>query len=411
MRRAVRRRAAALLAGALALCVLGGCGGGSGAGTKVRGGELVIYSSAPQRGPSAAQGRDVDAGARLALDDAGQKAGKFKVRYVALDASGDKGRWDPARVSANARRAAANPRTIAYIGEIDPEASAISIPILNKEGILQVSPLDTAEGLTRTDGAGPGEPDKYYPSKGRNFARIVPADHVQAAATATYMKARGVTKVFLVSDRSGYGNSLGRQVADKVKNRGIAVAGSDFFAPGGSDDASLTSKIQASGADAVYVGADQPSDAVSFVRALHAAAPQVSLFGPARLAVPSFTKAIGPAGSVTFLTDPTLDPKLYPPKAAPVFKAFKARYGREARPEALYGYEAMAAVLEAIKAAGDAGNDRKAVTEAFFATKDRESVLGTYSIDGDGDTSLTDYGGYRVRSGAPVFDRVLRPAG
>ena len=411
MRRALDRRIGALLPGALALAVLGGCGGGSGGGTKVRGGELVIYSSAPQRGASAEQGRDVEAGARLALDDAGEKAGKFKIRYVALDDTGGKGRWDPARVSANARRAVANARTIAYIGELDPGASAISIPILNKAGILQVSPLDSAEGLTRTDGAGPGEPDKYYPSQDRNFARVVPADHVQAAAAATYMKVRGVTKVYLVGDRSGYGTSLGRQVADRVKDGGVGIAGSDSFAPGTTDFASLTSKIEASGADAVYVSADEPSDAASFVRSLHAAAPQLSVFGPSRLAVPAFTKAIGPAGSVTFLTRPTLDPKLYPPKAGSVFKAFEERYGRPGRPEALYGYEAMAAVLEAIKAAGDAGNDRKAVTQAFFATKNRESVLGTYSIDGDGDTSLTDYGGYRVRSGAPLFDRVLPPAG
>ena len=59
----------------------------------------------------------------------------------------------------------------------------------------------------------------------------------------------------------------------------------------------------------------------------------------------------------------------------------------------------MALVLDAIKRAGDKGNDRQAVIDALFATKDRESVLGTYSIDENGDTTLTDYGVYTVKDG------------
>jgi branched-chain amino acid transport system substrate-binding protein len=34
-------------------------------------------------------------------------------------------------------------------------------------------------------------------------------------------------------------------------------------------------------------------------------------------------------------------------------------------------------------------------------------VLGTYSIDRNGDTSLTAYGAYRVRLGKLAFDEVV----
>ena len=71
----------------------------------------------------------------------------------------------------------------------------------------------------------------------------------------------------------------------------------------------------------------------------------------------------------------------------------------------MYGYEAMAAVLDSIEKGGD---DRAAVVQAFFSIKDRQSPLGTYDIDPDGDTTLSDYGGYKAKGGKLVFDRVIK---
>ena len=68
----------------------------------------------------------------------------------------------------------------------------------------------------------------------------------------------------------------------------------------------------------------------------------------------------------------------------------------------------MSSVLAAMKAAGDKANCRQDVIDAFYSIKDKESVLGKYSIDPDGDTTLTDYGGYRVKGGALEFDKVIK---
>ena len=57
---------------------------------------------------------------------------------------------------------------------------------------------------------------------------------------------------------------------------------------------------------------------------------------------------------------------------------------------------------------GDKGNDRQAVIDAFFKIKDRDSVLGKYSIDENGDTTLSDYGGDKVEGGKLVFDKVIK---
>jgi branched-chain amino acid transport system substrate-binding protein len=63
----------------------------------------------------------------------------------------------------------------------------------------------------------------------------------------------------------------------------------------------------------------------------------------------------------------------------------------------------MAVVLDSIGRADDP-LDRGSVIDAFFATADRGSILGTYSIDDVGDTTLDRVGAYESRAGA------LRPA-
>ena len=69
----------------------------------------------------------------------------------------------------------------------------------------------------------------------------------------------------------------------------------------------------------------------------------------------------------------------------------------------------MSLLLDAIKRAGDNGNDRAAVVDALMSTKDREGVFGKYSIDQNGDITLTPYGIYKIEDGAMVFDRGIEP--
>ena len=137
--------------------------------------------------------------------------------------------------------------------------------------------------------------------------------------------------------------------------------------------------------------------------------PTAKLFGPDGVATVDFTKEI-PADvqKQTFLTAPTLSPDELPEAGQKFYDDYEAEYGEpqdEIDPYAVYGYEAMDIVLDAIEQGGD---DRQAVIDAFFATKGRESVLGTYDIDPDGDTTLSDYGGYIAKDGKLVFDRVLK---
>lgn len=371
---------------------------------------LTIYSSLPLQGDSRPQSQSVVNGEKLALEAAGGKVGAFTIKYVSLDdATAAAGKWDPGAVSSNARKASQDAGTIAYLGEFNSGASAISIPIVNQAGILQVSPSNTYVGLTDAKGADKGEPDKYYPTGKRNYGRVVPYDGIQAAAQATYQKDQGCTKTYILNDKEVYGKGLGDNTAKALEAQGVTVVGNDGIDTKAANFRTLAQKIKSAGADCMFFGGITDNKAAQVWTDVHAALPQAKLFGPDGVAESAFTSKISPsAQAVTFITNPTLDPKLYPPAGQKFFSDYKAKFGIDPEPYAIYGYEAMSVTLAAIQRAADKGNDRQAVIDAFFATKDKESVLGTYSINANGDTTLSDYGANVVKGGKLVFAKVIK---
>ena len=388
---------------ALSMGVAACGGGGGGGGNKAKGGTLTIYSSLPLQGTTRGNSLDVIKGERLALSQNNSKGGSCKVQYKSLDDStAQAGQWDPGQTSANARKAAQDKSTIAYLGEFNSGASAISIPILNEAGIQQISPSNTALELTKNPGpAGKGAPDKYYPTGKRTYARVVPADHIQGAALADWMKELGVKKLFVLNDKQVYGSGVAKTTADAAKLAGIKVLGNQGIDPKAPNYRSLAASIKAKGADATFYGGITANNAVQLFKDLGAAMPNAKLFGPDGVAETAFTKDL-PAGIAarTYLTVATINPKDYPPAGQKFFKDFKAKYGGGTpEPYAIYGFEAMSLTLDAMKRAGSDCNDRQKVIDQVFSTKNRVGVTGTYSIDKDGDVTLNQFGRYRVIGG------------
>jgi branched-chain amino acid transport system substrate-binding protein len=405
--------ASGCLVTALALGVAA-CGGGGDDKSSGGGGEgrtsLTIYSSLPLQGDSRPQSEDVVNGEKMALEEAGGKVGKFTIKYSSLDDStAATGKWDPGQTSADARKAAQDASTIAYLGEFNSGGSAISIPILNEANILQISPSNTYVGLTRAEGADKGEPDKYYPAGKRTFGRVVPADHIQAAAQVAYQKDQACKKVYILNDKEVYGKGIAVQVESIGKAQGLAIAANEGFDTKAANFRTVAAKIKSSGADCMFFGGILQNKGAQVFKDVHAANPNMKLFGPDGVADSAFTTKLGSdVEKMTYITNPTLDPKLYPPAAQDFFAKFKEKYGKDPEPYAIYGYEAMKVALLAIQNAGDKGNDRQAVIDAFYKIKDRDSVLGKYSIDENGDTTLSDYGSDRVEGGKLVFDKVIK---
>jgi branched-chain amino acid transport system substrate-binding protein len=370
-------------------------------------GTLRIYSSLPLSGDFPQQPRDVLRGERMALGEAGGIAAGRPLQLVSLDdATSAAGEWDPLRTARNALRAAGDSLTIAYLGEFNSAASALSIPILNEAGILQVSPSNTYLGLTR-EGAGAGEPDKYYPTGIRSYGRVVPADHLQAAAIATLLASRGVKRALLLDDAEIYGTAMAAMVRRDATARGIQVQG-PFHMRGRHLRARVGRLVRRAHASAMVFGGITDNNAAAIFTAAHRAAPAMTLVGDDGVCESAFTERLSArVARHTFITFPALPSSAYSAAARVFVTAFRARYGHAPEPYAIFGYEAMKVVLAAVDAGGA---DRAATTQAFFATRDRDSVLGRYSIDSNGDTTLSTYGLARVEHGQPTFDQVLDSA-
>ncbi len=113
----------------------------------------------------------------------------------------------------------------------------------------------------------------------------------------------------------------------------------------------------------------------------------------------------------TKVTVATLSPDEYPPDGKKFFADFSKKYGDDnPDPYAIYGYEAMSLILDTCAELGPDCSDKQAMIDALFATKGRESVLGTYDIDENGDTTLTDYGIYSIKGGELTFDQTIKAA-
>src|SRR4051812_43035153 len=326
-------------------------------------------------------------GIRLALSEAGGKAGNMTVKYQALDDStAQAGNWDPGQTAQNARKVAQDSKAVGYIGEFNSGASAISIPILNQAGIPQVSPANTYVGLTTNEpGSEKGEPQKYYPTGKRTYLRIVPRDTIQSAALLTLMKQDGCTKVAIANDKETYGAGLARLLELQSKKVGVNVISNDGIDKAASNYRSYASGIKAKGADCFVFSGVTANGAVQINKDVAAAIPNVKLYGPDGTCESGFTnpskkgipKTIGAKYQCTVAT---LNLSSYP-GGKEFLDAYKKRYGGESPdPYAIYGYEAAKLYIDTIKGLGDKGTDKAAVLDALYKTKDRNSALGTYSF-------------------------------
>ena len=378
---------------------------------------LTIYSSLPLQGANRIQNEAVVNGIKLALEQAGGKAGGREVRYISLDDStAQAGNWDPGQTSSNARKAAQDEKAIGYIGEFNSGASAVSMPILNQAGLAQVSPTNTYTGLTADErGIERGDPDRYYPTGRRHYARIVPRDTVQGAALALLMARSGCRRVFVLHDGEIYGRGLALSVRSSAPRNRLRVVGFREISRRGAHYRRLAASVRRSRPRCVFFGGVTANGAVPLFRDIGRLVRGIRLFGGDGIAESEFTdpREGGVPQSVARrvrITINVLGPSAYPPAGRQFFRAYVSRYpDAPLVPYAIYGYEAMSLLLDAIDSAGPAGNQRAAVVDALFGTRDRPSVLGKYSIDPRGDTSLTNFGVYRIARGALFFDSVVKP--
>jgi branched-chain amino acid transport system substrate-binding protein len=407
----LRRAAATLLLVALLAM---GCGGGDDQTTQVpERGALTIYSSLPLRGERAQVASAVAAAQRLALQDHGGHAGGREIKFVQLDSSKrDGASWDPGLVEANAKRAADDPNTIAYLGELDYGGSAVSVPVTNNKSILQVSPYDGLTSLTELQPGGPRSagPERYYPSGKRTFARLVPNDLAQAAILVDWAREDGAQKIAVVHDDRVYGRALAAQLVFMADLRKLQVTSVHEVDLRSKPEKYADIAKQIAGDDPVkapdaviYAGLDDMT-ADPMLAAVEQASPGARLYASAGVTSPEFDAGGTPEVKVVSPARPSAD---YPAGAQALLKRLRAVLGSEPPTEALYGYESMRLVLDAIDRAGPKAGNRAAVTAEALRGDGDGGPLGPLNLTRNGDVGDQKLALY-VRTPTGLEFRTLR---
>jgi branched-chain amino acid transport system substrate-binding protein len=400
-------RSTTVLLAVLALA-LGGCLGGEERPTRIEGGKVTVYSSLPRHGVSAAAAEAVAAGQRLALEEAGGRAGDLEVELVELDSSEpDELLWDPDVVSLNAQEAADDPRAIAYIGELDYGASAVSVPITNNAGLLQVSPLDGLTSLTRAPLGRPrAGPERYYPEGERSFVRLVPPDELLAEVLLARARETGARRVAVLYDGEIHSRELGGILQALARRDGPQPVEAQEYR-GRVDEIPDVVRDVAEDRPGVllYAGIAGPGTG-RILAQVDRELPGVPVYATVGMLArdPEVPIPAAPA-SVDALTPVPPAAELPPEGRELLARLRETRSPAVARAEALYGYEAMRVVLDAIRAAG--ADRARVIDEALRIRQRRGSPLGTYRIRATGEVETTRFALHALRDGRFTFERML----
>ena len=372
--RASRARTGA--AGLAAAALLAGCGqtAASTSSVNATGRTLTVWISVPPGIGGDLAGQQVIDAEQLAFaaHHASVNAFGLRLKLVALR-----------KLTDNARHAISDKSSIAYLGELAPGDSEQTVGITNAVDLLQVSPTDTALELTTRTPAVPKAPDEYLETLGtygRTFARVVPDSAAEATAQVNEMKALRVQRLSVLNDGSDYGRAIAHAVASDAAAAGITVS----TAPIGE------------ATQALFYGGGPLAAAVAMTKA-SSESPKLLMFGGSALDTPRFIAALGSGagGDHVYVSAPTVPAaglrtlrSAFAAGASSASLAFPSAARQPLSAAAAYGYEAMSAVLSAIASAGGQGNDRAKVITAFDGLRNRSSLIGTYSLDKAGSTTL-----------------------
>jgi len=369
-------------------------------------GSIKLVSSLPRTGLSKTQTDDIVAGYNMALAEHSKKAGGMDIVYEDWDdATAQAGKWDAATEQANATKAANDPDIMGYLGTFNSGAAKIAIPILNKAGLVMISPANTAPELTKK-GFDDATLNTLYPNSPRNYFRVVTADDVQGAAAANWATELGFKKAYILNDQEVYGKGVANVFEKQFKADGGTVLANEGIDAKQPEFKSLMEKVKSQGADLVYFGGLVDSGGPQLNKDLKSVAPNITFMGPDGIQTQAFVDAVG--ADVAEGTLGTVAGKSYADltgTGAKFYNTFKTQMGHEPDPYAVYGYEAMNVMLNAIDKAGK--KDRAAILAAVAATKDYDGALGKWSFDENGDTTLTDIGAYKVTGGKFVFQKYI----
>ena len=377
--------------------------------------DYLIASDLPLQGANRALTTQMADAIEFILKQQDWKAGDYKIGYQSCDDStAQAGSWDSAKCSSNARSYANNQDVIGIVGTFNSGCAKLEIPVNNRapDGPLaMVSPANTYPGLTiGGPGTESGEPDNYYPTGKRNYARVVWNDQFQGAAGAQLAQQLGLKKVYVLTDKETYGNGIANLFVNYSKKLNIATLPGrpEAWDKNASSYEAIASRIKASGADSVFLGGIVCNNGGKLIKDLRAGlGPDVQIFGPDGWTPISATiQGAGQASEGMYITQPGLPADQLKGEGKKFVDEFSAEIGTAPNPYTAYAAQAAVVLLDSI---ADSDGTRAKVSEGLFNRDFKDSILGDFKIDENGDTTLGIVSVYQIKNQKETFVKTITP--
>lgn len=338
--------------------------------------DLMIGWAGPVTGGSAAVGEQNLNGVKQAVEDI-NAAGGILGEKVVLQIEDDAG--DPKQAVSVANRLAAS-GILFVIGHQNSGASIPASDVYAENGMLQVTPASTNPKFTE---------------RGLwNTFRTCGRDDQQGTIAGNYLVKQFAGKnVFLIHDKTPYGQGLVEEVKKTINAGGLTEVGFEGITVGEKDYAALVAKIKEAKADVVYFGGVYTEGGL-ILRQLRDQGSNVPMIGGDAMLSTEFSAIAGPTADGTLITFGPDARKN--PAAADVVKRFAEK---KIDPEGftLYGYAAMQVIAAGIKEAGKA--DPQTVAEKLRSGGPISTVIGPLSYDKKGDITRLDFVFYELKNG------------
>jgi branched-chain amino acid transport system substrate-binding protein len=350
---------------------------------------IKIATQSPLSGDQSAVGVDIKRGAELALEQLSEPLAKmgFKVELAPFD---DQALPDTG--VANAKRIVSDPAILAIVGHFNSGVQIPSSEVYHDSGLANVSPANTNPKVT-TRG--------YL-----EVSRIVGRDDVQGVVGADFAIGHKVKSVFVIHDKTAYGQGIAEFFKQRAQEKGLKVLGFEGTEEKANFD-SLLSPILAGNPDLVYFGGMYPQASVLFKQARERGYMGMFLSDDGYDSLDA-VKIGGKTlldGSGTFYSTVAGPASLYP-GTAKFIKDFTGKYNAAPQPFAAQGYDSMGICLKAIETAAKANGNkvptREAVAKAVRALQDYAGITGKFTFNAIGDPTIAKYFVMKVNSPDPA---------
>ncbi len=369
----------------VASMALAACGpaapSGPAAGTVIK-----IATQSPLSGDQSVVGVDIKNGAQLGLT---QLAGPLKDMGFDVQLAPFDDMANPDTGVANAKQIVADPAILCVVGHYNSGVQIPSSEVYHSAGLANVSPANTNPKVT-TRG--------YV-----EVNRIVGRDDVQGVVGADFAASKGVKSVYVIHDKTAYGQGIAEFFQKEAQAKGMTVAGFEGTEEKANFDPVIT-PIMAANPDAVYFGGMYSQAAVMFKQARDRGYKGMFLsddgFDSSDASTIAGQSLLDGAG--TYYSTVSGPASVYP-DTAKFITDFKATFGHDPQPFAAQGFDSMGICLTAIanasKAAGGEVPTRAAVAQAIRALKGYKGITGTFTFNSIGDVETAQY--FVIQVGSP----------